>query len=220
MRKSRAWLVIGSLTTVAFIFLAISVKLEPAWLQNIDTTTQYLIAPKVKPTTTKIISLIALLGSPVLAICWTIIIALLIWLKEHRLTHAAWLIFTQLSGCSAVVIIKEIIHRFRPTKEVIPDSGFSFPSGHTFATAIVVLAILCLIVPWLQDQEIQFTTVLLANGWLILIAFTRLYLRAHFFSDICGSFLFALSWWEFSRLLYFKFIQSKQSAAVSDTVSP
>lgn len=207
MRKNKFLTIVGGVTALLFISLTISIKTSAIWLHTLDTAVQNLIVPTVNPVATKYISLIAILGSPFVAICWTILIAFLLWRKERNLINAGWLLITQFSGCAGALMIKELVHRFRPADQVIKNGGFSFPSGHTFATAIVVLAVLYFIVPWLQDRELQFVVSLLSIGWVILIGFTRLYLRAHFFSDVCGSLLLAITWWEVMKLFYFRLWQ-------------
>lgn len=204
MKKSRIWFVSGIAAALLFIWLVISVKNTSAWLENWDVMVQKLVAPDVNSATTSYISLIALLGSPLADLGWTVLIAFIVWSKEKSLVNASWLIITQLSGCAVALLAKEFVHRARPNNQVIKESGFSFPSGHTFATAIVVLAILAFVLPLVQKQEIQLVIFVLSIGWLMLIGFTRLYLRAHFFSDICGSVLLAIFWWEVMRLFYFK----------------
>jgi undecaprenyl-diphosphatase len=217
MKKNNFWLVTALTTALLFIFLLISIKYSARWLTNLDTIFQKLITPEVKPTTTTYVNLIANLGSPISDLFWTGILAYYIWLKERKPINACWLVITQLTGCAVVLLIKELIQRPRPTDQIIKESGFSFPSGHTFATAILVFAILYLIVPRIQDQEIQFVISLLSSGWLILIGFTRLYLRAHFFSDVFGSVLLASCWWAIMRVCYSKFYRQIVNLAQSLT---
>lgn len=91
MRKNKLLTIVGGVTALLFISLTISIKTSAIWLQTLDTAVQNLIAPVVNPVATKYISLIAVLGSPFIDICWTILIAFLLWRKERNLINAGWL---------------------------------------------------------------------------------------------------------------------------------
>ncbi|WP_054725756.1 phosphatase PAP2 family protein [Paucilactobacillus hokkaidonensis] len=100
------------------------------------------------------------------------------------------------------------MQRPRPIGQLVKDTGFSYPSGHTFSTAILILTILFIIVPLLEDQEVQLLVSLLAIIWIIIIAFSRIYLRNHFPTDVLAGLLLAVSWWEIMRAAYFYYLES------------
>jgi undecaprenyl-diphosphatase len=116
---------------------------------------------------------------------------------------AIWIIFTQIIGSGIAEIVKNIVQRPRPTLQVIKDTGFSYPSGHTFCTAILIMVILFIMVPMINDQEVQALVSILSVLWFVVIAISRIYLRDHFPTDVIGSTLLAISWWEVSRGIYF-----------------
>lgn len=161
--------------------------------------------PLVNSGRTQVIALIAQLASPALDIIWLSLIALLVWRVFHEWLTAVWLLGVLFSGDAVAFIVKEIVRRPRPTMKVIPDSGFSFPSGHTFGAAVVTLAILFVVIPRLKEQEVQFAVGLLTVIWLSAVVFSRIYLRAHYPSDVAGSLLLALAWWACMRLVWIKY---------------
>ncbi len=206
MRKNKVWFITGLLATLGFIALTLMVMTKSTLLVNFDATIQHITTPMITTPTTTIFSSIAFFGSPMINILLIFIVAGGLWLSHERLT-ACWVICVQLGGSALAYVIKNVVHRARPQFQVIKDTGFSFPSGHTFTTAILVLTILFVLIPYVKDAEIQLIITLLSLIWFGLVAFSRIYLRAHWPSDVLGSTLLSLSWWEISRLLYFYFLK-------------
>ncbi|KRN28086.1 phosphatidylglycerophosphatase B [Lactobacillus selangorensis] len=158
----------------------------------------------VDPVRTQILSIVAFFGSPIMAIFLTILVAGAFWLYHYR-QISIWIVATQFSGDAVALFVKDFIQRPRPTGQIIKDTGFSYPSGHTFSTAILVLTILFIVVPLLKDQEVQVLVSVLAIIWLGVVAFSRIYLRDHYPTDVIASLLLALTWWTVMRAAYFAY---------------
>jgi undecaprenyl-diphosphatase len=113
--------------------------------------------------------------------------------------------------CGALVtniILKDAVARLRPcdveafaawwqTVGAPPESGFSFPSGHVTATSAGLCALsLMRGRRWVSP----------AVGGIILMAFSRCYLMAHYPSDVLAAALIglcsALIAWEITRVIY------------------
>ncbi|MFM7471346.1 MAG: phosphatase PAP2 family protein [Nodosilinea sp.] len=87
---------------------------------------------------------------------------------------------------------KELLHRARPRlwESAAPEFDFSFPSGH--ATASMTLIVALAILTW--GSRWFWLVVVGGGGYVIAIAWTRLYLGVHFPSDILGAWLISISW--------------------------
>jgi len=87
------------------------------------------------------------------------------------------------------VIIKSIVGRTRPSELldqdelIIKPKHYSFPSGHTTTSFAVAMSVLlnCTVMIWLPAFVIA-----------ALISFSRIYLRVHYFSDVCGGVVIGL----------------------------
>lgn len=116
----------------------------------------------------------------------------LIWQRAWR-TAVYWVAVT---GFAAVLNtgIKLLIHRARPGDLLYTGpSVFSFPSGHATVNAVMYGFLAFLIVR--QLHPVWRVPVFAAVAMLAaLMAFSRLYLGAHWFSDVAASLTFAAAW--------------------------
>ena len=76
-------------------------------------------------------------------------------------------------------------------------SGYSFPSGHTMAATLLcgVLAVFAVIT--LKSWRWRVRAVLSACVMVLLVGFSRVYLGAHFLSDVLGAAAAGLAWLAF-----------------------
>lgn len=193
MRIERAtWWGLGCL--LAFVGLALAVVAHAGWLQAADAACQTALATTLGTGERATFAAIAVLGSPAVAIGVTAVLAGGYWLRQQRGT-ALWLAGTQVIGAAVLELCKLAVRRPRPTRQLVADTGFSFPSGHVLCLTLLVLALLSLVLPRVKDQEVQLVIVLVGLVWVCLVAFSRVYLRDHFGSDVVGSLLLAGGLW-------------------------
>ncbi|WP_374438022.1 bifunctional DedA family/phosphatase PAP2 family protein [Pseudomonas panipatensis] len=133
------------------------------------------------------------LGDTVVVLAVTL--AVLLWLAGKRAwrTAAYWLV--AIAGASALnSVIKVALHRPRPGEMLYTGwSAFSFPSGHSTVNAILYGFLAVLLIPALRPLwrlPLAVCAVTLVLG----IAMSRLYLGAHWFSDVVGGLAFACAW--------------------------
>ncbi len=127
---------------------------------------------------------------------WTVlpifsaIALILLWGKQWR--SLAYLLTTGLGSVIINRTLKELIHRVRPHlwESKSPEFYYAFPSGHamTTMTLVVVMLILTKGHPW------RWLFLLLGSLYILVIAWTRLYLGVHFPSDIIAGWMLALAW--------------------------
>ena len=133
----------------------------------------------------------------------TIVIAVaafLLWQKLWR-TLAYWLLAT--AGGSAInSAIKLAIHRVRPgDMHYSGVSIYSFPSGHSTTNAVVFGFLAILLMRQVRPAWRAVITAI-AVVYVLLIAASRLYLGAHWFSDVMGGLAFGSLWLALLGLVY------------------
>lgn len=194
MQIKKRNLCVGVVILALFAVLAAGVMNRSAWVQAIDNVTAKVAAGFVRPINTAIFKVIGFLGSPATVIGLTLILCVFLWFKRGGVI-SLWVAGLQLGGSALAEIIKKVVARPRPTHQLIPDTGFSFPSGHTFCTLILVMTILMLVLPYIEDQEVQLVVVIAGVFWIGLVAASRVYFRDHFGTDVLASVLFGSGYW-------------------------
>jgi undecaprenyl-diphosphatase len=103
-------------------------------------------------------------------------IALLAW--RRRFWSVGYLVATLALSVLFVQVLKHVLGRARPEDiQVVSDYG-SYPSGHV-ANAATLAAILVVLHP-------RIWTAIVGGAWVLMMAFGRTYLHAHWLSDTLG----------------------------------
>ena len=112
----------------------------------------------------------------------------LVWWKQWRSLGYVWLVII---GSGLInFLAKLLFHRHRPDLWVspLPQSDFSFPSGHAMLSMSLVMAIAILI----PQKHWRLIWLFTCGFWLMAIAWARLYLGVHYPSDILGGWALAI----------------------------
>jgi membrane-associated phospholipid phosphatase len=116
---------------------------------------------------------------------WALIpfrIAVAVWLAVQRRWRqfSAWLLIWLVAEL-AIRVFKVLYERPRPPDGLVETTGFSFPSGHAVATAATAIAlVLVLLPPGDRRRHWEVYAVLFSFA----MALSRVYLNAHWFSDV------------------------------------
>jgi undecaprenyl-diphosphatase len=108
------------------------------------------------------------------------------WATRHgRLPEAAALVVAQLLTFFAVHIAKNATDRPRPAHGHSHTEGLAYPSGHSaYAVALVACAIVLARGGHRWATRVALVTVAVALA--VAVAASRVYLRAHYLSDVVG----------------------------------
>lgn len=120
-------------------------------------------------------------------------VAVYLMVRRQWKTLAYWL--AAVGGAAAInTTIKGALHRARPgVLGYVGWSEFSFPSGHSTTNA-VMYGFLAFLVARRLGSGWWPMAVLAWAGIVVPIAFSRLYLGAHWFSDVMGGLTFGMAW--------------------------
>lgn len=118
------------------------------------------------------------------------LVGVIAWHRRWKLAGTVTLAF---AGASVFVpVMKTLIHRTRPMELYQGAEGFSFPSGHATLSAAIV-GITVLVCAHELRLRLRLTAFAIGAFLIVMIAFSRLYLRAHWPSDVFAGVLFGIS---------------------------
>jgi undecaprenyl-diphosphatase len=125
------------------------------------------------------------LGAGVVTIPLRILVAaFLAWRRRWR-AFAVWVLTWGVAELF-VGIAKDFFHRGRPFDPLVETVGFSFPSGHAVAGASIAVALVLVFFPAGPERR---RWEWLAVAFAFVMALSRVYLRAHWLSDVVAGVL-------------------------------
>lgn len=128
-----------------------------------------------------------------------VVLAWLVWRRCWR-TAAYWA-GSAVVGELLVQLLKFTLGRQRPQDLYRGVEQFSFPSGHA-TVSTVVLAFLAFLLSRGRTLRVRLAIAVAAGIYVALVAFSRLYLGAHWFSDVVGGMSLGLAWVAFVAMVY------------------
>lgn len=174
------------------LILAISIMVHASWVSHFDHFFEQIV--HVVPNLQGLMLKITFLASPKMDLVWMLIIAIILWIKHQRpLSLNIFVLLLSADGLGW--IIKHVVRRARPLQHLAIDNGYSFPSGHVLGMSIIVLWLILVLFPLIIKNKTTRTWInVLLVVWLIIVMISRVYVYAHYPSDVCGSVAVALLW--------------------------
>jgi membrane-associated phospholipid phosphatase len=113
-------------------------------------------------------------------------IASIYLLARRRWRRAAGFILTWAASELILTFLKSWFHRGRPPGPIVDIVGYSFPSGHATAAAATAVAVVLAFLPAGPERR---KWEWIAVSFAFVMAFSRVYLHAHWFSDVIAGVL-------------------------------
>jgi membrane-associated phospholipid phosphatase len=192
-RWARPRTVVYSASTL-FTLLALAVCLWGLPYFGVDLSVSHTVQELPAAWTARPMHVISLAGDN--AIEATVLVALasaaLFLMKARR--EAVVLIGAVLVSQILKIGIKNLIGRPRPTPEVVnvlfsAQEVYSFPSGHTVHYTVFFGFLFCLALTLVKPRTLRWPLCALFGGLIVLIGPARIYLGAHWVSDVIGGYL-------------------------------
>ena len=125
-----------------------------------------------------------------------------LWLAWRRSWHtAAYWVGVAAFGELLVQLLKFTLGRRRPLDLYTGVQLFSFPSGHAVVTT-VMLGFLAFLLSRRQTMRTRLVIAAIAGLYVALVAFSRLYLGAHWLSDVAGGISLGVAWVAMLAMVY------------------
>jgi undecaprenyl-diphosphatase len=168
----------------SFAFAANAITLQDKALITGDRTA-FNWADKIRGDTLDDIARVITAFGSLTAVLIATLLAIAVLLMRRRVNESVMLAAGLLITWVAVHVAKDGIDRPRPTHPVVETAGQSYPSGHA-AYAVVWVAIAVVLTRTLPGLARTTAAVIAALILAVAIGLTRVYLRAHYLSDVVG----------------------------------
>ena len=179
--------VLGLFTTAGFILLVVNLLFEPELAASDQAISTFLQTLRNTPGDRAMVLVTMLADGLTLTPLALAFLGALVWLRRWRLAGMAALAFV--GAAVFVPLAKSLLHRARPLPNYSGAEAFSFPSGHaTLSIAIVgtIVVILAHNLPTRWKSAVYAAT----GAVLALVDLSRVYLLAHWPSDVLAGLLF------------------------------
>lgn len=202
--------VIGSL----FIFLKLAREVFENELYVFDTSIlQYFYSIRT-PFLTEIMRMFTFLGGNIVITSATLITIFLLWKNRYR-KDALLFAFILIFGVILNLLLKDIFGRQRPDLfPLVFESSSSFPSGHAM-NSLVFYSSLTYFVFHISRKK-RFATILIVVTILLVsgIGLSRIYLGAHYPSDVLAGYAAGLLWFSLvilcrKTLIFYRIFRNK-----------
>jgi undecaprenyl-diphosphatase len=149
----------------------------------------------VNDSTTSIMEFVTFFGSHYFLIPANILLCVYFLLRKKS-RYSIKISAIALSSLLIMLGLKLLFNRHRPLIPLLePARGLSFPSGHAFMS-MCFYGLLMMII-WKEERPhpvLKWVLLLLVIALLVMIGFSRIYLRVHYFTDVLAGFSIGFFW--------------------------
>lgn len=181
--KNRKWIILG----LSIIFLTLTILVKLNLLSSFDNFFYNIVAFNINDVMINIYKVITFLGSTtfIIAMCvFFLILFIILKKKNYGFIVAGVVIISTLVNN----LIKIIIARERPlVTSFVTEHSYSFPSGHTMAATTLYGILLYFVLKSNMNKKVKVILSIVLGLLPVLVALSRVYLGAHFMSDVIGA---------------------------------
>ena len=188
MKKNIKWIVF-LISIILFIVIAYMVKTKNDLY--IDTLIYKLIEKHITNNLTNYIKYMTYIGSAFIVL--GVVLFVFIFFKNKK--YSLYMLLNLINITIFQLILKNIFSRSRPIEiNLIEESGYSFPSGHSMISMAFYGLLIYLIYRYVKNKKLKYTLITLLSILIFLIGVSRIYLGVHYASDVIAGFCISLSY--------------------------
>lgn len=186
------WWSVALLAAMAFVFIAVgrnppeaAPATSLAFVGEFDLAVYRAMDDVRTDALTWIAQALNVIGSGVVTIPLRIVVSIWLIVQTRWRALAVWLLTWGVAELT-LRVAKDFFHRGRPPESLVETVGFSFPSGHAVAGAATAVALVLVLLPAGRARR---RWEVAAVGFAFVMALSRVYLRAHWLSDVVAGVL-------------------------------
>jgi len=197
--EARLWIA-GAVAFACFLLLGYYVT-HTGQLPRIDVE-----SAAIRGQATPLASLFTFTGRGPFLVAVLFLTALALWYMHASLRVVILVAISQLASQAVLEGLKHVFARHRPDYWLIGlERGFSYPSGHASTAVTFFCAWACIVLLSSTQRDTKLLIAAALFIWAAGIAWSRLALGAHYFTDVAGGILFGVAWICSAAALYVHF---------------
>lgn len=151
--------------------------------------------PLVTPQKNKIMLFITFLGKHQFLIPANLLLIFYFLFARHQNWFSIRIITVSLSSLALMFLLKYLFQRKRPLSPLLKAAkGLSFPSGHAIMSVTFYGLVLYILLHTIDKSWLKYLLTILLVLLILLIGYSRVYLRVHYASDVLAGFIIGMLW--------------------------
>ncbi|HWN88760.1 MAG TPA: phosphatase PAP2 family protein [Chitinophagaceae bacterium] len=153
------------------------------------------IRPRVNTVNNKFMLFITFLGKHQFLIPANLILIFYFLLVKRQTWFSIRVITIAISSLVLMLLLKQLFQRKRPLSPLLKAAkGLSFPSGHAIMAVTFYGLFIYILQHTITTEWLKWFLIILVFVLIVLIGFSRIYLRVHYASDVAAGFIIGLLW--------------------------
>jgi undecaprenyl-diphosphatase len=187
----------------AFIDIAELVHRKSPLLQQMDMNVHAWAVAERNQTATSFFTLMSIAGGPA-GLAVLVVIVEIVLLVRRRFAWAVYLASLSVGGSLLNMELKRVFARARPDiAEMLRRAhGYSFPSGHAMGSTVVFGALAYIAIRLLPRWHWRAAAAAMAITMIVSVALSRVYLGAHWISDVGAGIAAGILWVTVATVAY------------------
>ncbi|QEA59584.1 phosphatase PAP2 family protein [Leuconostoc koreense] len=171
------------LAAILFGIMMFGVLKNPNWFRQFDIFFQQLIQQR-GDLTTLFYTHITLFGNMSTIIVVSVVVGIFLAYKHYYRDILFLSVNIIFSAGLITQVLKQVITRVRPQPQLIPENGYSFPSGHSMVAILLYGSLIILINYHLKPSLFKTLSIIVLTSLIIIIPISRVYINVHYPSDV------------------------------------
>ena len=169
----------------------------------------------VNHTNTEVLQFFTFLGTHTFLIPANLLLcAYFLFVKKHKWYSINFPVIA-LSSVGLMFLLKNVFGRPRPDIPLLDTAkGLSFPSGHAMMSTTFYGLIIYIVFKTVDTKAYKWTLISLLIILIVVIGFSRIYLRVHYASDVLAGYCIGFLWLVFSVWILNKIHKAKDGRKV------
>lgn len=170
----------------AIVAVMLAIPTTEVWLQAIDDAAYRLVVANEVSALVTLGEVLAFVGSARFMVPFIIVVAVALALSRRWWAVGTWMLAIMISQFLNTPL-KVLYGRERPPLPLVETTGYAFPSGHALTGAVVAITLVIVLAPSGRKRRyLEFVAIL----YVLVMAWSRVYVRAHWLSDVTAGLAF------------------------------